>query len=67
MTLRAAISAAIFIAAGALSRADPAPIIHYAPAENLEHIVVELIESALREIESSCVALTRRGNASEPF
>jgi hypothetical protein len=32
-----------------LSRADPAPTVHYAPAENLEHIDVELIDSARRK------------------
>jgi hypothetical protein len=36
---------------GALSRADPIPSVHYAPAENLEHIDVELIDSARREID----------------
>jgi hypothetical protein len=38
------------LAAGPLSRADPAPIIHYARAENLEHIDV-LIDTAKREID----------------
>jgi hypothetical protein len=33
--LRAAIIGAGFVAIGALSRADPAPTVHYAPAENL--------------------------------
>jgi hypothetical protein len=31
--------------------ADPAPVIHYAPAENLEHIDVALIDTAKREID----------------
>jgi phosphatidylserine/phosphatidylglycerophosphate/cardiolipin synthase-like enzyme len=41
-----------------LSLADPAPTIHYAPAENLEHIDVELIDSANKEIDSAAYVLT---------
>jgi phosphatidylserine/phosphatidylglycerophosphate/cardiolipin synthase-like enzyme len=41
----------VLVAIGALSRADPAPTIQYAPTENLEHIDVELIDSARREID----------------
>jgi hypothetical protein len=37
------LACAVFVAIGALSRADPAPTVHYAPAENLEHIDVGLI------------------------
>src|SRR6201998_2576133 len=55
---RAAIIAAAFVAIGALSRADPAPIIHYAPAENLEHIDVELIDTAKHEIDFAAYVLT---------
>jgi hypothetical protein len=44
--LRAAIIGAGFVAIGALSRADPAPTVHYAPAENLKHIDAGLIDSA---------------------
>ena len=36
--------------------ADPA--IHYAPAENLEHIDVELIDTAKREIDFAAYVLT---------
>jgi phosphatidylserine/phosphatidylglycerophosphate/cardiolipin synthase-like enzyme len=54
---RAAISAA-FVAIGALSRADPSPTIHYAPAENLEHIDVELLDSAKHEIDFAAHVLT---------
>jgi len=53
-----AIISAVFIAAGALSRADPAPTVHYAPAENLEHIDVELIDSAQHEIDFAAYVLT---------
>lgn len=45
----AILASAAFVAIGASSHADPAPLIHYAPAENLEHIDVELIESARRD------------------
>jgi phosphatidylserine/phosphatidylglycerophosphate/cardiolipin synthase-like enzyme len=38
--------------------ADPAPIIHYAPTENLEHIDVALIETAKREIDFAAYVLT---------
>jgi hypothetical protein len=34
---RASLTAAILLASSAPSRADPVPVIHYAPAENLEH------------------------------
>jgi hypothetical protein len=49
--LQAILASAFFVAIGALGYADPAPIIHYAPAENLEHIDVELIDGARREID----------------
>jgi phosphatidylserine/phosphatidylglycerophosphate/cardiolipin synthase-like enzyme len=55
---RAAITSAVLLAIGGLSRADPAPIIHYAPAENLEHIDVALIDSAQREIDLAAYVLT---------
>jgi hypothetical protein len=48
---RAAITNAVFVAIGAMSYADPAPTIHYAPAENLEHVDVALIDSAQHEID----------------
>jgi phosphatidylserine/phosphatidylglycerophosphate/cardiolipin synthase-like enzyme len=38
--------------------ADPAPIIHYAPAENLEHIDVALIDTAEHEIDLAAYVLT---------
>jgi phosphatidylserine/phosphatidylglycerophosphate/cardiolipin synthase-like enzyme len=37
--------------------ADPAPVIHYALAENLEHIDVELIDTAKREIDMAAYVL----------
>jgi hypothetical protein len=43
--IRAAIIGAAFAAIGAVSRADPAPTVHYAPAENLEHFDVGLIDT----------------------
>src|ERR1700751_3632356 len=53
---RAVIVSAILVA-GALSRADPAPTVHYAPAENLEHIDVGLIDSARHEIDFAAYVL----------
>src|SRR5215469_5673733 len=55
---QAAITSAVFIAISAMSYADPAPTIHYAPAENLEHIDVELIDSAQHEIDFAAYVLT---------
>jgi hypothetical protein len=40
------------------SNADPAPTIHYAPAENLEHIDVVLIDRAKHEIDMAAYVLT---------
>src|ERR1700755_3627798 len=54
---RAVIVSAILVA-GALSRADPAPTVHYAPAENLEHIDVSLIDTAKHEIDFAAYVLT---------
>jgi PLD-like domain len=39
-------------------RTDPAPVIHYAPGENLEHIDVALIDTAQREIDFAAYVLT---------
>ena len=52
----AAITSAI--AVGALSYADPAPTIHYAPAENLERVDVALIDTARQEIDLAAYVLT---------
>ncbi|HEY8032495.1 MAG TPA: phospholipase D-like domain-containing protein [Methylocella sp.] len=38
--------------------ADPAPVIHYAPTENLEHIDVALIDGARHEIDMAAYVLT---------
>jgi phosphatidylserine/phosphatidylglycerophosphate/cardiolipin synthase-like enzyme len=57
---RAAITSALFVAIGAMSYADPAPTIHYAPAENLEHIDVALIDTAQREIDLAAYVLSDR-------
>jgi phosphatidylserine/phosphatidylglycerophosphate/cardiolipin synthase-like enzyme len=38
--------------------ADPAPVVHYAPGENLEHIDVALIDRAEREIDMAAYVLT---------
>jgi phosphatidylserine/phosphatidylglycerophosphate/cardiolipin synthase-like enzyme len=52
----ARIAACFFIASLAPGRADPA--IHYAPAENLEHVDVALIDRAEREIDMAAYILT---------
>jgi hypothetical protein len=56
--IQAVLASAVVVAVGALSRADPAPTIHYAPAENLEHVDVELIDSAQHEIDFAAYVLT---------
>ncbi|MDQ6868244.1 MAG: hypothetical protein M3178_07505 [Pseudomonadota bacterium] len=38
--------------------ADPAPVVHYAPGENLEHVDVALIDRAKREIDMAAYVLT---------
>jgi hypothetical protein len=48
----------VLLAVGSLSRADPSPVVHYAPAGNLEHIDVELIDSAKHEIDFAAYVLT---------
>jgi hypothetical protein len=55
---RAAITSIALVGIGALSRADPAPTIHYAPAENLEHIDVQLIDNAQHEIDFAAYVLS---------
>src|ERR1700747_396010 len=55
---QAFLASAAFVAVGALSRADPGPMVHYAPAENLEHIDIELIDSAKHEIDFAAYVLT---------
>jgi phosphatidylserine/phosphatidylglycerophosphate/cardiolipin synthase-like enzyme len=48
---RASITAALVLALCSYGRSDPAPVIHYAPAENLEHIDVALIDRAGHDID----------------
>jgi hypothetical protein len=43
---RVSLTAVLFLTSLAPCHADPAPVIHYAPAENLEHIDVALIDRA---------------------
>jgi len=52
------ITVAVFVAIGVSSRADRAPVVHYASAENLEHIDVEIIDRARREIDFAAYVLT---------
>jgi hypothetical protein len=51
-------ASAAFVAIGALSRADPAPTVHCALAENLEHTDIGLVDSARREIGFAACVLT---------
>ncbi|MDQ6870026.1 MAG: phospholipase D-like domain-containing protein [Pseudomonadota bacterium] len=55
---RVSLNAVLFLTSLAPCGADPAPIIHYAPAENLEHIDVALIDRAEREIDMAAYVLT---------
>jgi len=50
-------TSAALLSITALSYADPAPMIHYAPAENLEHADVALINTAQREIDLAAMSL----------
>jgi len=43
---------------GVSGHADPVPVVHYSPAENLEPIDVALINSATREIDFAAYVLT---------
>jgi phosphatidylserine/phosphatidylglycerophosphate/cardiolipin synthase-like enzyme len=55
--MRTAVTLAAILAVCLPCRADPAPVIHYAPAENLEHIDVELIDGARHEIDMAAYVL----------
>jgi hypothetical protein len=46
---RVSLTAVLFLTSQAPCGADPAPIIHYAPTENLEHVDVALIDRAEHE------------------
>ncbi len=52
------VTASLFFAASAPCWADPAPLIHYAPVVNLEHIDVALIDTARREINMAAYVPT---------
>jgi phosphatidylserine/phosphatidylglycerophosphate/cardiolipin synthase-like enzyme len=56
--LRKSLIAALFLGSLAPCAADSAPVIHYAPAENLEHVDVALIDGARREIDMAAYVLT---------
>jgi hypothetical protein len=56
--VRAASALPVLLAACPQSFADPAPAIHYAPAENLERIDVALIDKAAQEIDMAAYVLT---------
>ena len=58
MTVRARIAACLLLASLSPCAADPAPAIHYAPAENLEHVDVALIDRAEHEIDMAVYVLT---------
>jgi phosphatidylserine/phosphatidylglycerophosphate/cardiolipin synthase-like enzyme len=55
---RAFITAAVILALCSQGRSDPAPVIHYAPIENLEHVDVDLIDRAQHEIDMAAYVLT---------
>ncbi len=56
---RASLTAALLLALVAPPCcADPAPAIHYAPVENLEHIDVALIDRSEHEIDMAAYVLT---------
>jgi hypothetical protein len=52
------IAACLLLASLAPCCADPAPIIHYSPIENLEHVDVALIDRAEHEIDMAAYVLT---------
>ena len=56
--MRASLTAVPFLATLAPCRAEPTPAIHYAPAENLEHVDVALIDRAEHEIDMAAYVLT---------
>jgi phosphatidylserine/phosphatidylglycerophosphate/cardiolipin synthase-like enzyme len=53
-----ALPAAVILALCSQGRSDPAPGIHYAPIENLEHVDVALIDRAEHEIDMAAYVLT---------
>ena len=55
---RVSLTAGLFLASLAPCLAEPAPSIHYAPGENLEHVDVALIDGAAHEIDMAAYVLT---------
>ncbi|MGO8847526.1 MAG: phospholipase D-like domain-containing protein [Methylocella sp.] len=55
---RASITIAALLALCPQCRADPAPIVHYTSAENLEHVDVALLDTAWQEIDLAAYVLT---------
>jgi phosphatidylserine/phosphatidylglycerophosphate/cardiolipin synthase-like enzyme len=55
---RVSLTAVLFLTSLAPCGADPAPAIHYAPGENLEHVDVALIDRAEHEIDMAAYVLT---------
>jgi phosphatidylserine/phosphatidylglycerophosphate/cardiolipin synthase-like enzyme len=55
---RVSLTAVLFLTSLAPCATDPAPAIHYAPTENLEHIDVALIHGARHEIDMAAYVLT---------
>jgi phosphatidylserine/phosphatidylglycerophosphate/cardiolipin synthase-like enzyme len=55
---RVSLTAVLFLTSLAPCGADPAPVIHYAPTENLEHIDVALIDGTRHEIDMAANVLT---------
>jgi phosphatidylserine/phosphatidylglycerophosphate/cardiolipin synthase-like enzyme len=51
-------AACLLLASLAPGLADPAPVIHYAPIENLEHVDVALFDRAEHEIDMAAYVLT---------
>jgi phosphatidylserine/phosphatidylglycerophosphate/cardiolipin synthase-like enzyme len=56
--LRTSVAAVLYLASLAPCCAEPAPVIHYAPGENLEHVDVALIDRAERELDMAAYVLT---------
>jgi len=54
---RARIAACLLLVSLAPGVVEPAPIIHYAPGENLEHVDVALIDRADHEIDMAAYVL----------
>jgi phosphatidylserine/phosphatidylglycerophosphate/cardiolipin synthase-like enzyme len=55
---RVSLTAVLFLTSLTPCGADPAPAIHYAPGENLEHVDVALIDRAEHEIDMAAYVLT---------